>query len=636
MVIQEQKKGNAMIKNSTQKKINNIFLSLLVMAGIYAISALCFDFYYDLNDDMAIKDILAGAYAGVPDGHNNQMLYPISFMLACLYSIFPKLPIFGFFLCACFGTCFAMISYRIQGFFQDVRIKIITVILMIFVIFSLMWWEIVYVQYSVVCGVLAGTACFWFYTTPTELGIGEFWEKNILALFLVWLAFNIRSEMLLLTSPFIAVVGIWHWTDSAMVEKESTIDIDKKALWKHAFSKENIYKYIGFVVAMLFGLGLSILGDSLAYNSAEWQEYRRFFDARTEVYDYTWYPDYEEQKNFYEENGISSIQYRLIDNYNFGLDETINENTLKIVASYGERPRLFGSMFYRIKSALLEIITRFFSLTDAPYNYFVMGGYSLVIGLSIVQKNKEYIWKLFLLGVMRCVPWFYLIYVQRAVDRITHPLYVIEFLLLLALLIKEFYDRPLWNVEKYYRIVGAGVLATIAIISLPFVFDKVKKEQIQREYCLIKYDSWIDYVKEHPDNYYYLDVYSTFSFTEKIYENVDNSQKNYDYLGGWICHSPLQEKAREKYANLSFRENNMEETDFVSHSEEIFRDSTTTIADILLTDNFYFVAESNRDVTFMEDFYKSNRKQVKLELQDTISEKDNPFMVYKIVEQKIP
>ena len=58
------------------------------------------------------------------------------------------------------------------------------------------------------------------------------------------------------------------------------------------------------------------------------------------------------------------------------------------------------------------------------------------------------------------------------------------------------------------------------------------------------------------------------------------------------------------------------------------------MAEILLTDNFYFVAESNREVDFLEEFYKSKDKKVTLEIQDTIGGEENPFVVYKVTEQE--
>lgn len=615
-----------MINSSTQEKVNNILLSLLVVLGVYAFCGYFFDFFYDLNDDMVIKDILAGAYTGVPDGHTNQMLYPIGWVLGCFYRLLPKAPIFGIFLCVCFGMCFGMISYRIQSFFKDTKVKAVTTILLIGVFASLMLWELIYVQYSVVCGVLSGTACFWFYTTPVNSTVGEFWKKNLPALFLVWLAFLVRSEMLLLTGPFLAAAGLWHWIEATMDEKENDMAIGNVKIWKYVFSKRNMGKYIGFVAALLMGVGVSAGADYFAYGSGQWQEYRGFFDARTDVYDYTWYPSYDKQQEFYEQHGISEIQYKLIDNYNFGLDQSITENTLEIIASYGEKPKMLGSLGFRIKNSGIELFKRLFSVTDMPYNCFVLIAYGLVIGLAVVQKEKKYLWKLLVLFIMRWIPWFYLTFVQRAVDRITHPLYVIEFLLLLALLIKELYDRPLWNVEKYYRMAAAGVLAAAVLVSLPFSFGQVKAEQNRRDQLLQQQKLWDDYAKANPDNYYYLDVYSTVSFMEKMFKEVDNSRKNYDLLGGWVCHSPLQEEARKPYVEMNSEKKDILEESSVAQTEN------ASIAEVLLLDNFYFVAEKNQDVAFMEEFYRSIQKEISLEVIDTVGEGDNPFLIYQLVE----
>ena len=599
-----------MINSNTQDKMNNIVLSFLVVIGVYIATACCFDFFYDLNDDMVIKDILAGAYSGTPNGHTNQMLYPIGWLLACVYKVLPKVPVFGVFLCICFGICFFMITYRMEKFFRKARAKITTVGLMILVFLSLMLWELVYVQYSVVCGCLAGTACFWFYTTPTETDTKEWWKKNLPALFLAWLAFNIRSEMLLLTCPFLAAAGISHWMETVKLEQDNFKGIGEQKIWNYVFSKENIRKYIGFIIVMMLGLGIFAGVDRLAYRSIGWQKYRGFFDARTDVYDYTWYPNYEEQKEYYEANGIEEIQYRLIENYNFGLDENITENTLKNIASFGERPKMFGSFPYRVKQACLDMLRRTFSKADLPYNFFVLAGYGLVAGLAILQKEKKYFWKIGILLVMRFISWFYLLFVQRAVDRITHPLYMIEFMILLAILVKEVYDRPLWNEEKYYRKLAVGVLMLAAVICLPRGYREVKAEQIRREQILINQNLWDEYAKANPDNYYYLDVYSTVSFMEKMYENVDNTQKNYDLLGGWICNSPLQEEARDRYTECE------------------------TISEALLTDNFYVVVAKQRDITFIEDYYRWKDIKITLEVQDTIGEGENPFVVYKVAEKE--
>ena len=598
-----------MISNTVQEKINNVILSLLVVLGIFGFSAYFFDFYYELNDDMVIKDILSGAYSGSPSGYTNQILYPLGLFISGVYHLLPKFPVFGIFLCLCFGVCFWMISYRMQGFFENTRVKISTVGFLILVFISLMLWELVYVQYSVVCGVLAGTACFWFYTTPANCGIVEFWKKNVPALCLVWLAFLVRSEMLLLVSPFLAAVGIIHWTESAKIEKINYRGFDKKKNWIHMLSVNNVCKYVGFIGAIILGCALLLGMDYLAYRGEEWQSYRGFFDARTQLYDYTWYPSYEEQAEFYEKYGISNIQYRLIDNYNFGLDDSITENTLESIASYGERPNLYGTVFQRMKYAFADFVKRGFMMSDAPYNYFVIIGYGLVIGLYVIQKNTEYLRKLVVLFVMKSIPWIYLLFVQRAVNRITHPLYIIEFLILLGILVKELYDRPLWNEERYYRFGAAIILTVLCLISLPFVCNKVKSEQGRREQIMEKQELLDRYAKENSDSYFYLDVYSTIEFMEKIFTDVDNSRKNYDLLGGWVCKSPLQKRNLKEYVNVE------------------------TIEEAMLTEQVYFVAEAQEDVSFMKDYYETKDKKVEVELQETIGKGDNPFHIYKVREE---
>ena len=128
-----------------------------------------------------------------------------------------------------------------------------------------------------------------------------------------------------------------------------------------------------------------------------------------------------------------------------------------------------------------------------------------------------------------------------------------------------------------------------------------------------------DYCKEHSENYYYLDVYSGVSFTEKIYRKVDNKKKNYDLLGGWICNSPLQLEARQEYLKGN------EQTDLVEEQGK-----TDNIQTALLRDNFYFVIEAIGDTAFLTDYYESRGTEVVLEAVDCIGEEENPFWIYHL------
>ncbi len=92
------------VKIWLKQKENHIWalgLSVVLCAAI----GIFFDYYYDLNDDVLIKDILAGVYTGTPEGRNIQMLFPLSFVISLFYRVARGLPWYGIFLCLChFGS----------------------------------------------------------------------------------------------------------------------------------------------------------------------------------------------------------------------------------------------------------------------------------------------------------------------------------------------------------------------------------------------------------------------------------------------------------------------------------------------------------------------------------------------------
>ena len=73
----------------------------------------CFDFYYDLNDDTMMLDIMAGAYSGTPDGHNMQTLYPLGAVIPLCYRVWGSVPWYGLFLCLCQFGCFWLAAVRL-------------------------------------------------------------------------------------------------------------------------------------------------------------------------------------------------------------------------------------------------------------------------------------------------------------------------------------------------------------------------------------------------------------------------------------------------------------------------------------------------------------------------------------------
>lgn len=580
----DEKKGRRMMNRIKYRPQLNSVLAMGLVVCLFFVAGFFFDLYYDLNDDVLIKDIVSGAYTGTPDAHSIQMLYPISFLISLFYRVIPALPWMGIFLCGAHGLCFYLIAKRSLTFVESIKNKVCLLFIEAVLILTLFLWEIVMVQYTITAALLAACACFLVFTSEKKDKAHDFWKEQAGAVLLVILAFNVRSEMLLLMCPFIALTGIFKWSEE-----------------KEVFAKENRKKYLGLIGIIAAGMLFSIVIDTAAYSSQDWKTFRDFFDARTKVYDYTWYPDYAQAEDFYRNLGVTPVKYELIDNYNFGLDESIDAELLWSIADYAGKTGVKESLGSQLKNAVSNYKWRTFNEVDSPYNFLVLTAYGMVIALAVVFKDKSVIWKLPLCIIFRSVSWMYVIWADRVPARISHPLYYIEFVILCAWMLS--YARN----PKRSLAVAVGLLGIYAIIHLPTAWQNVETEMERRGFVNEVMESFDVYAKQNSENYYYIDVYSSVAFSEKMFKDVDNSQKNYDILGGWASGSPLQKQSTASY-----------------HEDKLSR------AELLLQDNFYFLCEEGSDIEFLEEFYSGHGMIVSAVEIDRIETEYKTLLIYKL------
>lgn len=567
----------------------NSVLALGLVVCLFVLAGISFDFYYDLNDDVLIKDIVSGAYTGTPNAHSIQMLYPVSFLISLFYRIIPVMPWQGIFLCGIHGLCFYLIAQRSLACLQNVKTKVFLLLVEAMLILTLFLWELVMVQYTVTAALLAACACFLVFTSEKKDKALDFWKEQAVAILLVILAFNVRSEMLLLMCPFIALTGILRWSEE-----------------KDVFSKENWKKYLGLIGMIAAGMLISIVIDTAAYSSQDWKTFRDFFDARTKVYDYTWYPDYEQAEDFYRNLGVTPAKYELIDNYNFGLDESIDAEFLWSIADYAEASGVKESLGSQLKNAVSNYKWRTFNEVDSPYNFLVLASYGMVLALAVVFKDKSVIWKLPLCIIFRSVSWMYVIWADRVPARISHPLYIIEFVILCAWMLSYVRNSYVRNSKRSLAI-ATVLLGVYALIHFPTTWQNIETEMQRRSSVNKVIEAFDAYAESNPENYYYMDVYSSVEFSEEMFEDVDNSQKNYDILGGWASGSPLQKQSTASY-----------------HKDKLSR------AELLLQDNFYFVCEDGTDTEFLEEFYSGHGMIVSVLETDRIETEYKTLLIYKL------
>ena len=568
-----------------------------------------FDYYYDLNDDVLMKDILAGVYTGTPESRNIQMLWMSSAFISLLYRIAGTLPWYGLFLCICHYGCFFLIVRRSLRFCNKSLGRLAVVLVEGLLFGGLFLEHLVFAQYTLTCTLLGATAAFLFYTTEIKLGWKEFVKKNIPAVLLCFVAYLIRTEMLLLVLPMICVAGVAKWGSEEKI-----------------FTREHGAKYLSVIGLILAGILIGEASNRIACGSKEWRTFTEFFDNRTELYDFQAPPDYEAHREFYESIGLSQSEKVLLDNYNFGMDEEIDEVVVGRIAEYAGEHRSAETPFFQ---QLTECVKRYvYRLThgpgaggDYPWNYGVILAYVLVFLVGslgnkqntgetghwnpTVKKVFGVTWKLGFLFAVRTCLWMFILVRGRDPVRITHSLYLMELCILAAMFFVECQKIGAWTVQRICSLAAFVGFGALSLVILPEEIKSVREEQARREMVNQPYQELYRYLTEdeRKDNFYLIDVYSSVAYSEKMFEKVDNSLDNYDIMGGWACKSPLQRKKLARYG--------------IENMEQALKDQ----------DNVYFVRKSGEDMQWLFDYYEGHGTPVEAE---KIAVAGEDFEIYSV------
>ncbi|MGN1151878.1 MAG: hypothetical protein ACI4SN_06945 [Lachnospiraceae bacterium] len=599
------------------KKYENCILTFMILLLNVLLMGVCFDFYYDLNDDTMMKDIMAGIYTGTPDGHNMQTLYILGALIAFCYRLCRSIPWYGLFLFLCQFGCFFLLGLRLTGFMdhEDSAAKadgnrcgkIFVLLILCLFQWGICLPHLVNIQYTITCALMSATAIFLFVTTPETKDVRQFVIRNIPSMILVVLAYQLRTEMLLLTLPFVALAGLFRWAEEDKI-----------------FSKENWEKYGTVVGIMLAGMLLSQGIDLVAYGNAEWRDFQDFFDERTTVYDF--YLEVVTQDDFSEDLqnlGVTDTQQALLRNYNFGLDDTIDTRMMASIADYATETvgasRDWGAILGE-KSKLY--LYRIFHAGDAPYNVIVLWAYVAVLaaGLSASFKSaatgeKEnesrfhryaFVGLILLVAMVRTAVWMFILMRGRDPERITHSLYLVEFTLLAAMLVRILRRCQ----RKNYVMHGMAMLFILIIAgNLMGSVQLVQHDQRQRAEVNQNWQEIDAYCRAHEDSFYFEDVYSTVAFSQKMFANVNDTLANYDILGGWMCKSPLYQAKLKQY-----------------HID--------SAADVLLyQDNVYLIMSdteaAGQGFDWLTDYYADRGITVSVQQSDRIND---IYAVYKVLQ----
>lgn len=566
-------------------------IALGLTALLFGFLALRFDFYYDLNDDVLIKDILSGVYSGAPEGRTMQLLFPLGAVLSFLYGLLP-VPVFGLFLLACQGIAVWTILRRSAGMCTGLFCRIGLPAAETVFLLAAFGDHLVFLQYTVTAGLLAATAIFWLLTGEEKTG-GPF-ARNVIrqnapALILYWLAFCLRSEMGLLLLPLAGVSGLCLWAR-------------RSPFW----SRENLAAYGGLFLILAAGMGIFWGIDGLAYGSGEWREFRRFFNARTELYDYQLdlINSYEENGEIYRKLGISPQQQQLLETYNFGLDDSIDADWMERLQDAAVEREGGGIFRQSFAEALWNLRHRFTSFGDFPLNLAVLAAFGALLFLGIRKGNRRLFWQAPLCLAAGGMLWMFLLLRNRPETRVVDPLYLAQFLVFFGLLLPCATRSPRAEkeVSKALPSVCAILLCAAAAVRLPAALSEMEEESRQREEVNRVNQAVMDYCSSRPKQLFLEDVYSTVAYSEKI--RVDRDKPfNYDLLGGWLVKSPLTQK---KLAAFGF-----------SSMEEAVRGE----------EGVYILSDAASGIEWLEDYLAFRQEGASVVRVDTIADRVDVYQV---------
>lgn len=534
--------------NSNEKYVT-LVVALTVTAILFLVLGLCFDIVYCLNDDLMIQSILSGRYSGSPSGKAVYLSEPLSSLLAFLYRILPSIPWLGLLLAGCYVLCFFLVLYvslerlaknaELTGKGRILGIGCVCVLsISLFCGFFLS--QFLMIHYTVAASVLGGTAIYLFLLSDDAGEWRGVLRSTWLPVVLLLLCYLVRTKVFFMVLPFLAVAGLYR-----------------------ILRTKRFLCYLMPLAMLGAGILLLMLTGRISYGSAAWREYLAYNDTRTELYDYVRIWEEEEAAKYYAGQGYAPEEMAIYQQYNILLNEDLSAEDYRNIAAYGElRPEGQRSWFQKFKEGFWLYRHRMLGRTeDYPYNVVNLALYLMAVLVMIGSKDKRCLWMIVLLGFVRSCLWIYLLAAGRYPERIVISLYLIELLVLLAMIVdilkeirpwsavkarKRDQDRPLPVEKRISNIVDrmgvalAGIFLMILALETAYqVLPKTLEAKARQLEINSEEDQLFDLMKSHPENLYLLDLYAVVYHTEYAIRDYDSSYENYLLLGGWVAGSPL-------------------------------------------------------------------------------------------------
>ena len=559
-------------------------------------------FIYDINDDVAMRNVAAGVITGSPDAHLLHIKYLLGLVISGLYQCFPGLDWYGLTMIGVVLLSFALCLYRGLVSEKGIFWKIVYAATALLLMTALGTQHVSAFQWTTAAGIAGAAGIFLFYTA----GEGPDWQirmEEAIAVFLVLVSLLIRDDVFFITVPAAALCFLWKYA--------------AKGQWKCGkVTFPFRLKHLFVPAALAVGVLVILAVEAFAYRSPEWRTFRKYNTDREAIMDYYGLQNYETDPTIYDELGISPEEAENLQRYSLYLADNLYPEKMAALARH-EKEAYTAShpLKERLSTAFTEIYEHFTKDTYHPANLIAITVIALGLALCAARSRRS-----LGLGLSFLVLWFgywgYLGYRDRLLERVGFVLYFMAIFLFLGIwyriqVLGEKDDGAERQTDSVGNICPGSIILTFGIfcvltLTAANTWRSVQSYNTGRRDYNLEFLDVNRYMAEHPENVYFMTTFSIETYTDNFTVKRDFTFSNLLSVGGWHTFSPLE---NAKCAKLGI---------------------TDPKKDIVTKDNVYVISLENINLRYMDRYFENiyGGQYRGRELADTLNYGEQNFEVY--------
>ncbi len=465
--------------------------------------------WFETNDDLIFHDLLRGAITGQPEYHTIYNSVILTAPLSLLYRIAPTIPWWGVFLLVCNGISVLIPLDAIVKRSKDLFTMFCGGFMVLVCILPSLYIR-GRIQFSSTAMLLAivGFVALVLYENTAGM-----WLFGILE----FLAFIIRPEAMEIILP----IGFGLLLVATSITEDDFILGIKKILISLGIA----------LLILVIGYGVKFL----IYSGSEWTASKDFESGQQQMLDYTGVVDYDKIDELYK-RGVTKEEYDAF-SHSLVLDYEHIAQTGRSASdgskSEATHPEMLEIIKWVYACSYLSIFPGFTWLSIA-----LGAAWGALLITSILRRRiKSFIAFVLIYLVNKGITWGYIYFKGRMPERIMLPLYFLELLSVVVMLVLFINDD---RKENYLRLLIIPVIVAMAYVC--FISGRQQLGTLLKQSesfpILREMESEIsNYCRERNNNRFIVSTYIHSNYKRSVFDaGVDNP--DYVYAGGWFSCLP--------------------------------------------------------------------------------------------------